>query len=114
MKYQLLQNIASPTDVRRLSRLELKQLAAEVRDFVVQSVAQTGGHLTENGGEGCRIGRGKRLPHGRQGRKLALQLFQGLFQPGDGLLFEHRSFQLAAISFQPFPASTPTTRLAER
>ncbi|MEO8923231.1 MAG: 1-deoxy-D-xylulose-5-phosphate synthase, partial [Caldimonas sp.] len=45
---QLLDSIASPADVRRLSRPELKQLAAELREFVVQSVAQTGGHLSSN------------------------------------------------------------------
>ncbi len=44
----LLQSIASPADVRRLSRPELKQLAAELREFVVQSVSQTGGHLSSN------------------------------------------------------------------
>src|SRR6195952_881109 len=48
MKYLLLETIASPADVRRLTRLELKQLAAELRDFVVQSVSQTGGHLSSN------------------------------------------------------------------
>jgi 1-deoxy-D-xylulose-5-phosphate synthase len=48
MKHALLETIASPADVRRLSRLELQQLAAELRDFVVQSVAQTGGHLSSN------------------------------------------------------------------
>ena len=44
----LLQSIDSPADVRRLSRLELKQLATELREFIVQSVAQTGGHLSSN------------------------------------------------------------------
>jgi 1-deoxy-D-xylulose-5-phosphate synthase len=44
----LLESIASPADVRRLSRPELKQLAGELRDFVVQSVSQTGGHLSSN------------------------------------------------------------------
>jgi 1-deoxy-D-xylulose-5-phosphate synthase len=48
MKHTLLETIASPADVRRLSRLELKQLAVELRDFVVQSVARTGGHLSSN------------------------------------------------------------------
>jgi 1-deoxy-D-xylulose-5-phosphate synthase len=48
MKYKLLDSIASPADVRRLSRPELKQLATELRDFVVQSVSQTGGHLSSN------------------------------------------------------------------
>src|SRR6202142_3750283 len=44
----LLDSIATPADVRRLSRPELKQLAAELREFVVQSVSQTGGHLSSN------------------------------------------------------------------
>ena len=48
MKHKLLESIASPADVRNLSRGELKQLAAELRDFVVQSVSQTGGHLSSN------------------------------------------------------------------
>ena len=48
MKHTLLETIASPADVRRLTRPQLKQLAAELRDFVVQSVSQTGGHLSSN------------------------------------------------------------------
>ena len=48
MKYSLLQNINSPADLRRLSRIELKQLAIELREYVLQSVSQTGGHLSSN------------------------------------------------------------------
>jgi 1-deoxy-D-xylulose-5-phosphate synthase len=48
MPNKLLDSIAGPADVRRLSRPELKQLAVELRDFVVQSVSQTGGHLSSN------------------------------------------------------------------
>ena len=48
MKHTLLETIASPADVRRLTRAQLRQLAAELRDFVVQSVSQTGGHLSSN------------------------------------------------------------------
>ena len=48
MTTQLLDRIATPADVRRLSRPELKQLAAELREFVVQSVARTGGHFSSN------------------------------------------------------------------
>jgi len=48
MKHALLESIQSPADVRKLSRLELKQLASELRDFVLQSVSQTGGHLSSN------------------------------------------------------------------
>jgi 1-deoxy-D-xylulose-5-phosphate synthase len=48
MKNALLESIAGPADLRKLSRTELKQLANELRDFVVQSVARTGGHLSSN------------------------------------------------------------------
>ncbi len=48
MKYLLLDKIDTPADVRKLTRLELKQLADELRDFVLQSVSQTGGHLSSN------------------------------------------------------------------
>ncbi|MGE5115353.1 MAG: 1-deoxy-D-xylulose-5-phosphate synthase, partial [Betaproteobacteria bacterium] len=46
--YPLLATIASPADLRRLSRAQLPQLAAELRDFVLHSVSQTGGHLSSN------------------------------------------------------------------
>jgi 1-deoxy-D-xylulose-5-phosphate synthase len=48
MKHTLLEKIQSPADVRRLSRPELQQLATELRDFLLNSVAQTGGHLSSN------------------------------------------------------------------
>jgi len=48
MKYLLLPTIDSAADVRKLSRLEIKQLATELRDYVLTSVSQTGGHLSSN------------------------------------------------------------------
>jgi 1-deoxy-D-xylulose-5-phosphate synthase len=48
MNHSLLQTINSPADTRRLTRSELKQLAIELRDYVLQSVSQTGGHLSSN------------------------------------------------------------------
>ena len=44
----LLAGIDSPADLRRLSRAELKALAAELREYVLQSVSKTGGHLSSN------------------------------------------------------------------
>jgi 1-deoxy-D-xylulose-5-phosphate synthase len=44
----LLSRIDSPADLRRLSRNELGALAIELRAFVLQSVSQTGGHLSSN------------------------------------------------------------------
>ncbi|MCW9057144.1 MAG: 1-deoxy-D-xylulose-5-phosphate synthase, partial [Gammaproteobacteria bacterium] len=43
---RLLETIDSPTDLRRLSPEKLPQLAQELRDFIIQSVASTGGHLS--------------------------------------------------------------------
>jgi 1-deoxy-D-xylulose-5-phosphate synthase len=44
----LLETIRGPRDVRHLDRDELEALAAEIRAFLVQSVARTGGHLGPN------------------------------------------------------------------
>ncbi len=46
--YPLLQTVNNPADLRRLPRTELKALATELRSFVIDSVAQTGGHLSSN------------------------------------------------------------------
>ncbi len=48
MSHPLLSRIESPADVKRLSRIELKQLAVELRDHLLQNVARTGGHLSSN------------------------------------------------------------------
>ncbi len=44
----LLKKIDSPADLRRLPRQDLDVVAAELRDFVLQTVSQTGGHLGSN------------------------------------------------------------------
>ena len=44
----MLDQIQSPSDLRRLSREQLKPLAAELRDYLIHSVSQTGGHLSSN------------------------------------------------------------------
>jgi 1-deoxy-D-xylulose-5-phosphate synthase len=46
--YSLLNTIASPDDLRRLDRKQLPQLANELRQFLVESVSKTGGHLSSN------------------------------------------------------------------
>ncbi len=48
MKSSLLNKINSPADLRRLNRAELPALAKELRDFVLHTVSQTGGHLGSN------------------------------------------------------------------
>jgi 1-deoxy-D-xylulose-5-phosphate synthase len=44
----LLQNINDPADLRTLSRQELHKLANELRTYLLESVSQTGGHLSSN------------------------------------------------------------------
>ncbi|EHR73611.1 1-deoxy-D-xylulose-5-phosphate synthase [Burkholderiales bacterium JOSHI_001] len=48
MPSNLLHRVNSPAEVRALSRSELKTLAQELRAFVLQSVSETGGHLSSN------------------------------------------------------------------
>ena len=44
----ILESINSPADVKRLSIPQLNDLAAEIRERLIQSVARTGGHLGPN------------------------------------------------------------------
>lgn len=46
--YRLLQRIQSPHDVRALTPAEVPALAEEIRSFLVEKVAATGGHLGPN------------------------------------------------------------------
>ena len=44
-KYNLLSKINNPYDVKTLSKNQLQELCSEVRDFTIQTVSKTGGHL---------------------------------------------------------------------
>jgi 1-deoxy-D-xylulose-5-phosphate synthase len=46
--HELLDSVSSPVDLRRLDRAQLQQLAVELRGFLLESVAKTGGHLSSN------------------------------------------------------------------
>ena len=46
--YPLLDTIGSPADLRLLERKQLPQLAQEMREFLIESVSRTGGHLSSN------------------------------------------------------------------
>ncbi|NYT59094.1 1-deoxy-D-xylulose-5-phosphate synthase [Alcaligenaceae bacterium] len=43
-----LENIHSPADLRSLDRPGLNEIAVQLREFVLQSVSKTGGHLSSN------------------------------------------------------------------
>ncbi len=47
-EYALLKSVASPADLRLLERSQLPRLAQELRQYLVESVSQTGGHLSSN------------------------------------------------------------------
>jgi 1-deoxy-D-xylulose-5-phosphate synthase len=44
----LLEHIASPDDLKKLGTQELEDLAQEIRTFILENVALTGGHLASN------------------------------------------------------------------
>jgi 1-deoxy-D-xylulose-5-phosphate synthase len=46
--YDLLNSISNPADLRLLDRKHLKVLATELREFILESVSKTGGHLASN------------------------------------------------------------------
>ena len=48
VSYPLLQTVNDPADLRKLPRTQLRTLADELRAFVLDSVSQTGGHLSSN------------------------------------------------------------------
>lgn len=44
----VLDTIKGPEDVKRLSEEERKELAAEIREFLIETTSRTGGHLASN------------------------------------------------------------------
>ncbi|MDQ6771618.1 MAG: 1-deoxy-D-xylulose-5-phosphate synthase [Candidatus Dormibacteraeota bacterium] len=44
----ILETISSPADLRPLTRAQLDALAAEIREFLIDAVSSTGGHLSPN------------------------------------------------------------------
>ena len=48
MDHPILNKIQSPDDLKSLSEQELEKICAEIRDFLVQNVSRTGGHLASN------------------------------------------------------------------
>jgi len=48
METQFLQNINSPSDLKKLDESQLKPLASEIRQVLISTVSQNGGHLASN------------------------------------------------------------------
>ena len=45
---QILERINSSNDIKKLEPNELEPLCRELRDFLIESVSRTGGHLASN------------------------------------------------------------------
>ena len=76
--YEILESIQKPEDVKQLNMESLQLLAEEIRSFLIESVAQTGGHLASNLGV----------------VELTLALFKTLDLPKDGIIWDvgHQSY----------------------
>ncbi len=48
MGYKFLENINSPKDLKKLNTDDLIELSAEIRDYMIKTVAKNGGHLSSN------------------------------------------------------------------
>ncbi|MDK2800453.1 MAG: 1-deoxy-D-xylulose-5-phosphate synthase [Clostridiales bacterium] len=44
----LLERINAPSDIKKLNRMQLKQLAEEIRKLLIETVSKKGGHLASN------------------------------------------------------------------
>lgn len=44
----ILDNIKSPNDIHKFTTEELYKLSEEVREFLIDSISKTGGHLSSN------------------------------------------------------------------
>ena len=48
MKYRLLNGINQPSDLNKLNKSDIPALANEIREFLIESTAESGGHLASN------------------------------------------------------------------
>ena len=48
MSFNMLENINSPKDLKKLSILEKQKLAEEIRKYILEIVSENGGHLASN------------------------------------------------------------------
>ena len=48
MESLLLDNIDQPSDLKNLNKEQVNQLCAEIRQFLLQNISRTGGHLASN------------------------------------------------------------------
>ncbi len=78
MNYRILNNIKSPDDVKRLGVGEIEQLCGEMRECIIDTVSQNGGHLASNLGA----------------VELTVAIHRAFSSPEDSILFDvgHQSY----------------------
>ncbi len=78
MEYQLLNQISSPDDLRKLVPKELPTLCGEIRDCIIETVSKNGGHLSSSLGA----------------VELSVALHRVFHSPQDAILFDvgHQSY----------------------
>ena len=47
-RYPVLDRINSPEDLKQLPKESLPELCSEIREFLIENVSRTGGHLSSN------------------------------------------------------------------
>lgn len=48
MKYSILSGINRPEDIKKLNKSDIRALALEIREFLIENVSRSGGHLASN------------------------------------------------------------------
>ncbi len=48
MSYKFLDKINAPSDLKKLNNIDLIELSAEIRDYMIKTVSKNGGHLSSN------------------------------------------------------------------
>ena len=78
MKYPILDGINSPSDLKKLNKSDMPVLASEIREFLIEKVEKTGGHLASNLGA----------------VEITLAIHRVFDSPGDHIIFDvgHQSY----------------------
>ncbi len=77
-EFKLLESVFSPQDIKNMNFSQMEKLAEEIRQFLIQTVSKTGGHLASNLGV----------------VELTLALFKTLDLPKDSIIWDvgHQSY----------------------
>ena len=102
MNSPLLEKISQPSDLKKLSSQQTVQLCAEIREFLLDNVSKTGGHLASNLGA----------------VELTVALHRVLTTPTDEIVFDvgHQCYTHKLLtgcgSWMAFPVSRTPTKVS--